>query len=162
MLKCLGPINQHSSVISQKYEIQNQNRLKGKGHNNSSSNNNEVNWSRKNINTTLRKHAKVILRRVLATIVAVEKQCITYSEFVFVDLIIRYARFMLLVISSMTFQLYYIFSHYFINSTIFGTKIHGREMRVLCLSTTCVRNIPRFEDVAKHYHKFDVFFDRAS
>ena len=73
------------------------------------------------------------------------------GQCVFVALVSQYAKCMVLIIlSSMTFQLYYNFNHYFLYSTNFGTKLFERKMCVLFFSTKFLWNIPCYKDVAKY------------
>jgi hypothetical protein len=62
------------------------------------------------------------LRRVLATIVAVEKQCVTYSESV-CSFSYPACNALSLYCHQWPVWLYIIFPHYLINGTIFGKKL---------------------------------------
>jgi hypothetical protein len=65
---------------------------------------------------------RITLRRIRVTIVAMEQQCVTYSEFVCNLSYLAwqtYAPYCHL----WPFRLYRVFPHYFINDTIFGTKL---------------------------------------
>jgi hypothetical protein len=65
----------------------------------------------------------VTLRRVRATVVVVEKQCVTYSECVLVDLVIHHANHMRhIVLPSLVCLALQNFTHYLINGTVFEKK----------------------------------------
>jgi hypothetical protein len=72
----------------------------------------------------------VTMKRVRATIVAVEKQYVTYSECVFVDLGIQQA----LHCHLWPTPLYNIFPHYLINGAMLEKNIIERKVCVLIFS----------------------------
>ena len=74
----------------------------------------------------------VTLRRVRITIVAVEKQCVTYFECVPVASVIQHA------LNMRGLLLYHISPHYLISGTIFGEKVIEHKMFVVILCTTFV------------------------
>jgi hypothetical protein len=79
---------------------------------------------------------KVTWRRLRATIVAVKKKSITYSECVFAALDIQHVMHMCHIV--MWPASLYGLLHSLINGTIFGKKVTEHKMCVLIFSTTFV------------------------
>ena len=81
---------------------------------------------------------KATSRRVLANIVAVEKQCVPYSECISVALVIQQARLLYCHLWPHICNIF--FPHYLINGTVFGKIVTEHKMCVLIFSTTFVWN----------------------
>jgi hypothetical protein len=78
------------------------------------------------------------MRRVRATIVAEEKQRVTYSECASVALAIQHSmRMRLIVICDLSGSTIF-FSHYLIKNKLFGKKVTEDKMCVLIFSTIVV------------------------